>query len=202
MTTQTSSSLRGRRNPTCGIAFPSSEPSFVGAHHRASSPWNQRVPLADARPVRVRFGDTSHLTPLTKMYTLDHRLSRQGSTRVVFRYHGMSPLVSHTMALGLIEARSYHQLACFEAGVSFREDGGHRPGTRVEPRHTRSHRRALRCKSEGKGQTIVFNLRAMVTSTMQSYTDYFAGKLTDQPYDDAAARVFAISAAKTPAEYA
>jgi tryptophan synthase beta chain len=114
----------------------------------------------------------------------------------------MSPLVSHTMALGLIEARSYHQLACFEAGVLFAKTEGIVPAPESSHAIRAAIDEALRCKSEGKGQTIVFNLSGHGHFDMQSYTDYFAGKLTDQPYDDAALASSLSLLPKTPAEYA
>ena len=45
---------------------------------------------------------------------------------------------------------------------------------------------ALRCKAEGKAQTILFNLSGHGHFDMQAYTDYFAGKLEDRDYDEAA----------------
>jgi tryptophan synthase beta chain len=44
---------------------------------------------------------------------------------------------------------------------------------------------AMRCKIEGKADTIVFNLCGHGHFDMQAYTDYLAGKLVDQPYDEA-----------------
>ncbi len=45
---------------------------------------------------------------------------------------------------------------------------------------------ALRCKAEGKGKTILFGLSGHGHFDMQAYTDYFAGKLEDRDYDEAA----------------
>ena len=44
---------------------------------------------------------------------------------------------------------------------------------------------ALRCKAEGKAETILFNLSGHGHFDMQAYTDYFAGKLEDRDYDEA-----------------
>jgi transposase InsO family protein len=43
---------------------------------------------------------------------------------------------------------------------------------------------ALKCKAEGKSRTILFNLCGHGHFDMQAYMDYFAGQLTDQPYDE------------------
>ena len=42
---------------------------------------------------------------------------------------------------------------------------------------------ALRCKREGRRETIVFNLSGHGHFDMQAYADYFAGKLQDREYD-------------------
>ena len=44
---------------------------------------------------------------------------------------------------------------------------------------------ALRCKREGKAETILFNLSGHGHFDMSSYSNYMAGKLVDQPYDEA-----------------
>jgi tryptophan synthase beta chain len=101
------------------------------------------------------------------------------------RYHGMSPLVSHAMHLGLIEARSYQQLECFEAAVQFARAEGIIPA----PESTHAVRaaidEALKCKEEGTSKAILFNLSGHGHFGMQAYTDFFAGKLEDLQYDDA-----------------
>jgi tryptophan synthase beta chain len=45
---------------------------------------------------------------------------------------------------------------------------------------------ALRCREEGGTRTILFNLTGHGHFDMQAYTDYFAGKLEDRNYDEAA----------------
>ena len=43
---------------------------------------------------------------------------------------------------------------------------------------------ALRCKKEGKKETILFNLSGHGHFDMQAYINYFEGKLVDQNYDE------------------
>ncbi len=43
---------------------------------------------------------------------------------------------------------------------------------------------ALRCKREGKSETILFNLCGHGHFDMQAYTDYFSGNLEDRNYDE------------------
>ena len=129
------------------------------------------------------FGDTGHLTPLVKMHTLGSTFIPPGFHAGGLRYHGMAPLVSHVKELGLIEAKSYHQIACFEAGVQFAKAEGILPAPEANHAVRGAIDEALRCKAEGKSQTILFNLCGHGHFDMQAYMDYFAGKLTDQDYD-------------------
>jgi tryptophan synthase beta chain len=43
---------------------------------------------------------------------------------------------------------------------------------------------ARRCKEEGVSRVILFNLCGHGHFDMQAYMDYFAGKLTDQSYEE------------------
>jgi tryptophan synthase beta chain len=131
------------------------------------------------------FGDTGHLTPLVKMHTLGSTFIPPGFHAGGLRYHGMAPLVSHIKELGLIEARAYHQTACFEAGVRFARAEGILPAPEANHAVKGAIDEALRCKEEGKSRTILFNLCGHGHFDMQAYMDYFAGKLTDQAYDEA-----------------
>ena len=129
------------------------------------------------------FGDTSHLTPLVKMHTLGSTFMPPGFHAGGLRYHGMAPLVSHVKELGLIEAKAYHQIACFEAGIQFAKAEGILPAPEANHAVRGAIDEALRCKAERKSETILFNLCGHGHFDMQAYMDYFAGRLTDQDYD-------------------
>lgn len=64
-------------------------------------------------------GDVAGLTPLLKMYTLGQDFVPDPIHAGGLRYHGMSPLLSHTVNLGLVEAAAVGQQEAFEAGVLF-----------------------------------------------------------------------------------
>lgn len=130
------------------------------------------------------FGDTAHLTPLVKMHTLGSTFVPPPFHAGGLRYHGMAPLVSHVHDLGLIEARAYQQMECFEAGVLFAHAEGILPAPEANHAIKAAVDEANRCKAEGKAETICFNLSGHGHFDMQAYTDYFAGKLTDQTYDE------------------
>jgi tryptophan synthase beta chain len=97
----------------------------------------------------------------------------------------MAPLISHIKELGLIEARAYHQTQCFEAGVQFARAEGILPAPEANHAVRGAIDEALKCKEEGVSRSILFNLCGHGHFDMQAYIDYFAGKLTDQDYDEA-----------------
>ena len=168
-----------------GIAFP-----FLGEKLRGGADVRLVAVEPAACPTLTRgrfaydFGDTAHLTPLVKMHTLGSTFVPPGFHAGGLRYHGMAPLISHIADLGLIEARAYHQLGCFEAGVQFARAEGIVPAPEANHAVKGAIDEALKCKEEGTGRTILFNLCGHGHFDMQAYTDYFAGKLTDQEYDE------------------
>ena len=128
------------------------------------------------------FGDTGHLTPLVKMHTLGSGFVPEGIHAGGLRYHGMSPLLSHVVELGLIEPKAYPQLACFAAGIMFAQTEGILPAPEANHAVKGAIDEALRCKEEGVSKTILFNLCGHGHFDMQAYIDYQAGKLKDHEY--------------------
>ncbi len=130
------------------------------------------------------FGDTGHLTPLTKMHTLGSTFTPPGFHAGGLRYHGMAPLVSHIKELGLIEAKAYPQLTCFEAGIQFARTEGILPAPEANHAVRGAIDEALEAKRDGKARVILFNLCGHGHFDMQAYMDYREGKLTDQSYSE------------------
>ena len=169
-----------------GLVFP-----FLGLQLRGGRKRRYIAAEPAACPTLTRgkyaydFGDTAGLTPLTKMHTLGSTFIPPAFHAGGLRYHGMAPMISHILELGLIEARAFQQIACFEAGVQFARCEGIVPA----PESTHAVRaaidEALRCKAEGKAETILFNLSGHGHFDMGAYIAYFEGKLTDQSYDEA-----------------
>jgi len=168
-----------------GIAFP-----FIGRMLRGGKKMRIVAVEPAACPSLTRgkyaydFGDTAHLTPLVKMHTLGSTFTPPGFHAGGLRYHGMAPLVSHCKELGLLEAKAYHQLSCFEAGVLFARTEGIMPAPEANHAVRGAIDEALRCKQEGRSEAILFNLCGHGHFDMQAYMDYFAGKLLDQQYDE------------------
>lgn len=128
------------------------------------------------------FGDTTQLTPLIKMFTLGHTFVPPGIHAGGLRYHGMAPLVSFGLHLGLIEAAAYHQLECFEAAKLFAETEGTIPAPETSHAVRAAIVEALRCKEEGKEECIVFNFSGHGLCDLGAYDRYFAGDLHDYEY--------------------
>ncbi len=128
------------------------------------------------------FGDTACTTPLIKMYTLGHTFIPAPIHAGGLRYHGMAPLVCHLYELGLIEARAYHQLGCFEAAISFARAEGFVVGP--EPSHAVkcAMDEALKCKETGEEKIIVFNNSGHGYFDLSAYDAYLQGKLVDYEY--------------------
>ncbi len=168
-----------------GLAFP-----FLGAQLRGGKKVRVVAVEPAACPTLTRgkyaydFGDTAHLTPLVKMHTLGSTFTPPGFHAGGLRYHGMAPLISHCKELGLLEAVAYHQKECFAAGVQFARAEGILPAPEANHAVKGAIDEALRCKKEGKAQTILFNLCGHGHFDMQAYMDYNAGKLVDQNYDE------------------
>jgi tryptophan synthase beta chain len=168
-----------------GIAFP-----FIGEMLRGGKKLDVIAVEPAACPSITRgkyaydFGDTGKMTPLVKMHTLGSTFIPPGFHAGGLRYHGMAPMVSHIKELGLIEATAYQQTACFEAGVQFARIEGIVPAPEANHAVKGAIDEALRCRKEGVSRCILFNLCGHGHFDMQAYTDYFAGKLVDQQYDE------------------
>lgn len=168
-----------------GLAFP-----YVGRKLRGEG--DMRVvavePFACPSLTKGRFtydfGDTAHLTPLVKMYTLGSTFIPKGIHAGGLRYHGMAPLVSHLLDIGQIEAVAVHQLDTFAAGIQFARTEGIIPAPESTHAIAVAVNEALRCKEEGKSRTIVFNLSGHGHFDMQAYIDYNAGKLQNYEYPE------------------
>jgi tryptophan synthase beta chain len=103
-----------------GLAFP-----FIGQNLREGT--TTRVvacepaacPSITQGEYRYDFGDVAGLTPLLKMYTLGKDFVPPPIHAGGLRYHGMAPMVSHAVHLGLMSGVAVEQDDAFAAGVIF-----------------------------------------------------------------------------------
>jgi tryptophan synthase beta chain len=94
----------------------------------------------------------------------------------------MAPLVSALYSQGLIEAVAVHQNAAFAAAVQFARTEGLLPAPESAHAIRVAIDEALRCKAEGKAETIIFNLSGHGHFDLGAYEQYLSGKLQDYEY--------------------
>jgi tryptophan synthase beta chain len=128
------------------------------------------------------FGDTVGLTPLVKMHTLGHTFVPAPLHAGGLRYHGMAPLICKLYDEGVIEARAVPQVATFQAALEFAKAEGILPAPEAAHAVRGAIDEALRCKREGKGETIVFNLCGHGFLDLSAYEAFLGGKLQDYEY--------------------
>jgi tryptophan synthase beta chain len=166
-----------------GLTFP-----WLGRTFRDGSKYKVIAAEPEAAPSLTRgvyaydFGDTAKMAPIVKMHTLGSGFIPEPIHAGGLRYHGMSPLVSHLKEIGAIEARSVHQVACFEAGVMFARAEGILPAP--EPTHALKIAidEALEAKEAGESRVILFNLCGHGHFDLAAYEKYLAGTLEDYEY--------------------
>jgi tryptophan synthase beta chain len=168
-----------------GITFP-----FIGTQLRGGRPVQIVAVEPAACPSLTKgryaydYGDTARMAPMVKMHTLGHTFVPSGFHAGGLRYHGMSPMVSHLVQLGLIQPTAIQQLETFAAGVQFSRAEGIVPAPEANHAVAGAIREALRCKETGESKTILFNLCGHGHFDMQAYMDYHAGRLHDFEYSD------------------
>jgi tryptophan synthase beta chain len=163
-----------------GIAFP-----FLYRKIREGKPYRivavepSACPSLTKGELRYDFGDTAETTPLMMMYTLGHKFMPPPIHAGGLRYHGMAPMVSHALKLGLIEAQAVHQTKVFEAGALFARSEGIVPAPESAHAIAAVVEEALAARAAGQKRVILFNLSGHGLLDLSAYESYFAGKLED-----------------------
>jgi tryptophan synthase beta chain len=116
------------------------------------------------------------------MYTLGHDFVPPGIHAGGLRYHGASPLLSHLLKLGYIEAKAYKQLPVFEAAITFTRNEGILPAPESAHAIRAAMDEALIAREEGKSRVILFNLSGHGHFDLAAYENYLSGKLQDYEY--------------------
>ena len=131
------------------------------------------------------FCDTGRVCPLAKMYTLGASFIPSASHAGGLRYHGMSSLISELYDQGLLEARSVEQTKVFEAATLFARTEGTLPAPESSHAIRAAIDEALRCKEEGREETIVFGLTGTGYFDLVAYEKYNNGEMDDYIPTDA-----------------
>jgi tryptophan synthase beta chain len=129
--------------------------------------------------LRYDFGDVAETTPLMMMYTLGHTFMPPSIHAGGLRYHGMAPMVSHCLKLGLIEAAAYPQTRVFQAAVQFARTEGIVPAPESAHAIAAAVDEAIRARDEGKKRVIVFGLSGNGLLDLAAYDTFLAGKMKD-----------------------
>jgi tryptophan synthase beta chain len=163
-----------------GLAFP-----FI--HKKITEKKKYRIvavepsacPTLTRGELRYDFGDTAEMTPLLMMHTLGHKFMPPSIHAGGLRYHGMSPMVSHALKLGLVEAEAYHQTKVFEAAVQFARTEGIVAAPESAHAIAAVIREAIAAREAGKPRVILFNLSGNGMLDLGAYETYLSGKLQD-----------------------
>jgi tryptophan synthase beta chain len=136
-------------------------------------------PSMTAGELRYDFGDTAQTTPLLMMYTLGHQFMPPPIHAGGLRYHGMSPMVSHALKLGLIEAQAIHQSRVFQAGTLFARTEGIIPAPEAAHAIAAVITEAEQAREAGSKRVILFNLSGHGLLDLSAYETYLLGKIQD-----------------------
>jgi len=160
-----------------GVALPYLPDRLDGSPVRLLAIEPAACPTLTKGAYEYDFGDTAGMTPLMKMFTLGHEFVPPTIHAGGLRYHGASPLCSHLLKHGLLEARAYPQLEVFDASLTFAKTEGIIPAPESAHAIKGAMDEALRAKEEGRKRVVLFNLSGHGHFDMSSYESFLDGKL-------------------------
>jgi tryptophan synthase beta chain len=160
-----------------GVALPYLPDKLNGSKVRLVAVEPVACPTLTKGAYEYDFGDTAGLTPLMKMFTLGHDFVPPKIHAGGLRYHGASPLCSHLLKHGWLEARAYPQLDVFQAALQFARTEGIIPAPESSHAIKGAIDEALAAKAEGKKRVVLFNFSGHGHFDMSSYENFLGGKL-------------------------
>jgi tryptophan synthase beta chain len=168
-----------------GIAFPFIHRNLKSRKkHRIVAVEPASCPSLTKGELRYDFGDMAETTPLMMMYTLGHKFMPPSIHAGGLRYHGMAPMVSHCLKLGLIEARAVPQTKVFKAGVLFARNEGIVPAPESSHAIAAMVDEAIKCREENKKRVLLLNLSGNGLLDLAAYESYLSGHMKDVGSDD------------------
>jgi tryptophan synthase beta chain len=142
-----------------GIAFPFIRKNLKeGKKIRFLAVEPEACPSITKGELKYDHGDTAGLTPLLFMHSLGMDFVPAPIHAGGLRYHGMAPLVSHLVTLGIVESRAYSQERIFEAGQFFFKTEGILPAPESSHAVAAAIDEALEAKKRNEEKVILFNL--------------------------------------------
>jgi tryptophan synthase beta chain len=164
-----------------GLAFPFICDKIHGKDVRIVATEPEACPTLTRAPFAYDSGDVGMMTPLLAMHSLGHTFVPPPIHAGGLRYHGMAPLVSHTLREGLIEATAIGQSECYESAVLFARTEGFIPAPETSHAIAMAIREAKQAIEEGKERVILMNWSGHGLMDLSGYQAYFDGKLEDYP---------------------
>ncbi|MGQ9525093.1 MAG: TrpB-like pyridoxal phosphate-dependent enzyme [Armatimonadota bacterium] len=160
-----------------GLSFPFVKDKLDGKPTKIVAVEPTACPSVTKGEHRYDFGDSVGLTPLLMMHTLGHDFKPSPIHAGGLRYHGMAPLVSHLVKLGVVEAVAYPQKPVFEAAVTFARTEGIIPAPETAHAIRAVIDEALACKESGEAKTILFNFSGHGHFDLSAYDAYLEGQM-------------------------
>jgi tryptophan synthase beta chain len=166
-----------------GFAFPFLHQNFTaGKETRVVAAEPTACPSLTKGEYTWDYGDTAEMAPIAKMHTLGHTFVPPGIHAGGLRYHGMAPHVCALYENGDIEAVAVGQVETFDAALQFART----EGILAAPESAHAIRvaidEALKCKEEGVGRVIAFNLSGHGHFDLGAYDAYLKGELEHYEY--------------------
>ena len=161
-----------------GLAFPFMQNTLTkGTKTRYIAAEPASCPKLTRGKLLFDFGDEAGYTPLLRMYTLGHNFAPAHIHAGGLRYHGAGTIVSQLMEDKIMEAVDIQQLDSFAAAMLFAKSEGIIPAPESAHAIASTIQEALKCKEEGVGKTILFNLSGHGLIDMTAYDSYLSDDL-------------------------
>lgn len=142
-----------------GLSFPFMANKLQGKNgQRFIAVEPEACPSLTAGQLQYDHGDSVGLTPLLYMHSLGRDFVPPPIHAGGLRYHGMAPLVSHLVKMGLVEARAYSQKQVFTAAEIFLKTEGILPAPESAHAIAAVIDEALAAKKSRTEVNILFNL--------------------------------------------
>ncbi|MDD2671082.1 MAG: TrpB-like pyridoxal phosphate-dependent enzyme [Syntrophales bacterium] len=160
-----------------GISLPYVRDKIHGKQVRIVASEPTSCPTLTKGPFAYDFGDIARTTPLLAMFTLGHDFVPEAIHAGGLRYHGMAPIVSHLLKIGLIEARAFNQIETFDAGVKWARTEGFIPAPETNHAIAAVVEEAKKAREEGKEKVILFNFSGHGIIDLPAYDAFMSGRL-------------------------
>jgi tryptophan synthase beta chain len=165
-----------------GLAFPFVYDKINGKKIDIHPVEPSACPTMTRAPFAYDHGDTAGMTPLLPMHSLGHEFIPPPMHAGGLRYHGMAPTVSQLIVEGILEPKSYNQMATFEAGMLTAKTEGFISAPETNHALACVVDVAKKAKEEGKKKVILFNFSGHGLIDLGAYERYLAGDLYDYEY--------------------